>query len=120
MKRLIVICIAAISALCCTPESINSTNEKDVYFVRYVSSSSGAYVTYTKEDGTKTTLTRPSTENGVFERIVGPVYKGFSCTFSIDRGTGINDIPLRIEIKKNDEPFVVKVEGIYSVKYTIE
>ena len=79
-----------------------------------------AYVTYTKEDGTKTTLTRPSTENGVFERIVGPVYKGFSCTFSIDRGTGINDIPLRIEIKKNDEPFVVKVEGIYSVKYTIE
>ena len=38
-------------------------------------------------------------------------------SFTVDRGTGVRDIPVRIEVKKNEEPFVVKVEGIYSVSY---
>ena len=45
---------------------------------------------------------------------------GFNCSFSMDRGTGVNDLPVRIEVKKNEQPFVIKVEGIGRVSYTIE
>jgi hypothetical protein len=37
----------------------------------------------------------------------------------MDAGTGTK-LPLRIEVKRNDEPFVVKVEGKNNISYTIE
>lgn len=120
MKRIILFLTFIFTALGCTPESISTSNKSDdIFFVRYVSDKPGAIVYYTNELG-ENIRTTGAAGNGVFERIVGPVYKGFQCSFRMDNGTGINNQPLRIEVKRNDEPFVVKVEGTASVKYTIE
>lgn len=133
MNRFLLFVIATFVIFSCTPETIyvgsesNSDNEgdiakaEDVYFVRYAAEDAGAYVTYTREDGKNVSVADASTDNGTFVRTVGPVYKGFSCTFRVDRGpSDYYDIPMRIEVKRNDEPFVVKVEGHGMVKYTIE
>lgn len=119
MKRFLLFLIASIAAFSCTPEAVNSNNDEDVFFVRYVSEKPGAMVYYTNEEGKRISTTGAS-GNGVWERTIGPVYRGFQCSFSMDNGTGINNQPLRIEVKRNDEPFVVKIEGTASVKYTIE
>ena len=127
MKRTILLILALIGVLACSKVSSSSTsdtnptsatNSEDVFFVRYIGKSA-PMVTYTNEKGGKISLTNPSTEDGVFDRTIGPVYKGFSCTFSMDTGTGTK-LPVRIEVKRNDEPFVVKVEGNNRVSYIIE
>ena len=93
-------------------------NTQDTYFIRYIADRAIGIISYTTEDGDRQSLTTNSYTK--FERTIGPVYTGFSCSFTVDRGTGVRDIPVRIEVKKNEEPFVVKVEGIHSVSYKIE
>ncbi len=120
MKRILFLFISLITVLACSPEATQPTTDEtqDTFFVRYIGKSA-PMVTYTNEEGKRISLTNPSTEDGVFERIIGPVYTGFKCSFSMDTGTGTK-LPLRIEVKRNDEPFVVKVEGNNSISYTIE
>lgn len=121
MKRTFLLILSLITVFACSKVSSSSTsdtNYDDVFFVRYVGKSA-PMVTYTNEEGKNISLTNPSTEDGVFDRTIGPVYKGFSCSFSMDTGTGTK-LPIRIEVKRNDEPFVVKVEGNNRISYTIE
>ena len=66
-----------------------------------------------------TTLNTGQSPISKFERTVGPVSKGFSASFSIDTGTG-TVMPLRIECRKDDGPFVVKVESNNRASYVIE
>ena len=125
MKRIILLIIAVLTVFGCAKESMSpSTAEnknEDIYFVRYAASSAGTSVTYTKEDGNKITVTGASTDNGTFERTVGPVCKGFYCYFSITKNNSdFSEIPLRIEVKRKGEPFVVKVEGKGSISYTVD
>lgn len=114
--------VAFIAFWACTPDNTNqpSSIEEDIFFVKYISDKPIGTASYTNEEGKTITIRNVTGSNGVFERTIGPVYSGFKCSFSMDRGTGINDLPVRIEVKKNDQPFVVKVEGIGRVSYTIE
>lgn len=120
MKRILIFVISLIAIFACSPEASqpNLEQTEDIFFVRYIGKSA-PMVTYTNEEGKRISLTNPSTEDGVFERIIGPVYVGFKCSFSMDTGTGTK-LPIRIEVKRNDEPFVVKAEGNNSISYIIE
>ena len=101
-----------------TPSDNGDTIE-DIYFVKYVCDKAYGTARYTNEEGKS--VTSPSVYNGgSFERTIGPVAKGFKSSVTVDRGTGVRDLAVRIEVKRNDEPFVVKVEGICSVSYVIE
>ena len=101
-----------------TPSDNGDTLE-DIYFVKYVCDKAYGTARYTNEEGKS--VTSPSVYNGgSFERTIGPVAKGFKSSVTVDRGTGVRDLAVRIEVKRNDEPFVVKVEGICSVSYVIE
>ena len=122
MKKFLVLLVSAIAFFACTPESANqpSSSEEEIFFVKYISDRPIGTASYTNEEGKTITIRNVTGSNGVFERTVGPVYKGFTCSFSMDRGTGVNDLPVRIEVKKNNQPFVIKVEGIGRVSYTIE
>lgn len=95
------------------------------YFVKYVSNGlSRRYnVNYTDANGANVSLRDIAGEN--FERTVGPVSKGFKAFFSI-QGDYLNPA-VRIEVKKGNNPFVVKAESASysssvgaSVSYTIE
>lgn len=122
MKRLLLLLIASLAIFGCSKDPIIPSDDKteieDIYFVRYIGKSA-PQVTYTNEKGETVRLTNPSVEDYVFERTIGPVYKGFTCKFTMSTGTGTK-LPMRIEVKHNDEPFVVKVEGENSITYTIE
>lgn len=140
---LIFLCVFITHALVsCTPESplTNNTNEtnstdsptsEDVYYVKFASNglSSGNYynITYTTEDGTSTRLS--SIPGGDFERTIGPVTEGFKSEFTVECNASYpTTIAVRIEVKKNDNPFTVKKETVRagtgrvtsSVTYTIE
>ena len=121
MKKLLIAFFLSSLILSCEKTSPNTNDdiqeEQDTYFIRYISDRAIGIISYTTEDGGGQSLTTNSYTE--FERTIGPVYTGFSCSFTVDRGTGVRDIPVRIEVKKNEEPFVVKVEGIYSVSYKI-
>ena len=123
MKKLLIAFFLCSLMLSCEKTCPNTTNdgikeEQDTYFIRYISDRAIGIISYTTEDGGGQSLTTNSYTE--FERTIGPVYTGFSCSFTVDRGTGVRDIPVRIEVKNNEEPFVVKVEGICSVSYKIE
>lgn len=130
MRKIALLSLIALSSflfVSCTKgnESDNNSIEQkaeteDVYFVKYASNGlSGRYnATYTKEDGKSTSL--QSIAGSDFERTVGPVEKGFKASFTITLNTGGYGA-VRIEVKKNDEPFLVKKESTYGgVSYTIE
>lgn len=126
----------------CTPESplTNNTEEtngtdssvsEDVYYVKYASDGlSRSYyydVSYTTEEGNSIHL--PDIPGGDFERTIGPVSKGFKSKFTISCNSSYpTTIAVRVEVKKNDNPFTVKKETvsagggyvISSVSYTIE
>lgn len=91
---------------------------ESIYFVKYCSQgASGRYdATYKNENEEYIKLINIS--GNEFERTIGPVSKGFVCSFSIRMDYGQPTV--RIEIKKDSDPFVVKKEGINSVSYTIE
>ena len=122
MNRLLKLLIASLAIFGCSKDpfilSDNRTEIENIYFVRYIGKSAGD-VTYTNETGKTIRLISPLTENSVFERTIGPVYKGFTCKLTMSTGTGTR-LPMRIEVKHNDQPFVVKVEGENSITYTIE
>ena len=113
MKKLLIAFFLSSLILSCEKTSPNTNDdiqeEQDTYFIRYISDRAIGIISYTTEDGGGQSLTTNSYTE--FERTIGPVYTGFSCSFTVDRGTGVRDIPVRIEVKKNEEPFVVKVEG---------
>ena len=118
MKKFVLLIISIIAFYGCETE--NGNNE-DIYFVKYASEKPGAMISYTNENGEQVYITRTGgSGDSTFERVVGPVYKGFKCYLSMDNGTGINNQPVRIEVKRNNEPFVVKVEGVAYVTYTIK
>ena len=122
MKNLLIAFFLCSLMLSCEKTCPNTTNydikeKQDTYFIRYISDRAIGIISYTTEDRSRQSLTTNSYTK--FERTIGPVYAGFSCSFTIE-GTGIRDIPVRIEVKKNEEPFVVKVEGIRYVSYKIE
>lgn len=124
MKRVVLLVLAIITLMGCNKENINIPNVEEVtenvYFVRYISDRPIGTASYTNEEGKTITIRNVTGTNGFFERTIGPVYSGFKCSFSMDRGTGVYDLPVRIEVKRNEEPFVIKVEGIHRVTYTIE
>lgn len=86
---------------------------EEVYYVKYVSSgfrSSYNYdISYADENRKGVSLRNYKGED--FERIIGPVSKGFSAQHSIRGSYALNvqhTINLRIEVKQGDGPFVVK------------
>ena len=102
------------------------------YYVKYASDGlgggTGIYqynVSYTDEKGEQKSLSNMTADN--FERTIGPVSVGFKATFRISVAN-MNDTrarAARIEVKKDNSPFVVKAEntsqkGGVSVSYTIE
>ena len=101
------------------------------YYVKYASDGlggTGIYeynVSYTDEKGEDRSFSNMTADS--FERTIGPVSKGFKASFRI-WVANTNDTrtrAARIEVKKDNNPFVVKAEqakrgGGVSVSYTIE
>lgn len=119
MKKFLCFCSIIASALVlssCTENTIGA----DEYFVRYISNGlSRRYdVTYSDEVGNEICLR--SIVGETFERIIGPVEKGYTAKFSVKNATYGENATVRIEVKKNNAPFVVKKDGIDRVQYTIE
>lgn len=119
MKKFLCFCSVIASVLVlssCTKSEV----EADEYFVRYVSDGlSGAYnATYSDETGNAISLS--SIDGETFERTIGPVKEGYIANFSIYRHLNGKSASVRIEVKKNNAPFVVKKEGTNGVRYTIE
>ena len=118
----------------CTKESHmddgNSIDtEDDVYYIRYASNGlEGTYsVTYTSEDNQSVQL--PNIKGADFERVIGPVSKGFKATYSVMSTLQYTTVAVRIEVRKGNEPFLVKNEAVRtshgsacscSVTYVIE
>lgn len=102
------------------------------YYVKYASDGlggTGIYVynvSYTDEQGKNKTLLDMTADS--FERIIGPVSVGFEASFRIwvNNTNDTRTRAARIEVKKDNNPFAVKVEksgkgsGGVSVTYTIE
>lgn len=125
-------------ALCVTACSKNpiesGSSEKQTqseYYVKYVSdglNGNGIYaynVSYTDEKGAKKTFSNMTSDS--FERTIGPVSVGFEASFRIwvNNTNDTRTRAARIEVKKDNNPFVVKVEksgtgGGVSVSYTVE
>ena len=124
------LCIVACSK---TPTESDSSEKQaeSEYYVKYASDGlggSGIYeynVSYTDEKGEQRSFSNMTADS--FERTIGPVSKGFKASFSI-WVANTNDTrtrAARIEVKKDNNPFVVKAEqakkgGGVSVSYTIE
>ena len=109
----------------------DSPKGQSEYYVKYASDGlggTGIYVynvSYTDEKGEQKSLSNMTADN--FERTIGPVSGGFKATFRISVAN-MNDTrarAARIEVKKDNGPFVVKAEnasqkGGVGVTYTIE
>ena len=136
MKRLAILYTALLSVILiasCTPAPVNNEENndvaEDVYYVKYASNGlEGTYsVNYTAEDGKSVGLS--NIKGADFERTIGPVSKGFKARYSVQSTLNYTTVAVRIEVKKGNEPFVVKKEGVRtssgsacscSVEYTIE
>lgn len=134
MKRTLIILAFFLIAACSGKPSLNQEGEpleqgsnapeSEVdYFVKYVSN--GLTRRYDASYADVNGMVNLSNIAGeTFERTVGPVKQGFVAKFSI-KGDYM-DPAIRIEVKKGDEPFVVKVENVGSsvigayASYTIE
>lgn len=114
--------IAALATIGCGKSGLDANGCRDdvksEYYIRYCAERALGVVSYSNTTGTTTLNTGQSTISK-FECTVGPVSKGFSASFSIDTGTGMV-MPLRIECRKDDGPFVVKVESNNRASYVIE
>lgn len=114
--------IAALTTIGCGKSGLDANGCRDdvksEYYIRYCAERALGVVSYSNTTGTTTLNTGQSTISK-FERTVGPVSKGFSASFSIDTGTE-TVMPLRIECRKDDGPFVVKVESNNRASYVIE
>lgn len=89
------------------------------YFVKYRSDGlSGRYNAQYRDEKGKT-ISLNNIAGSEFERTIGPVKKGFECSFAITMD--YSQATVRIEVKKDNEPFLVKKESTFgSVTYTIE
>ncbi len=134
MKRVIIwlilvlpLCITACSKI----SGENGSANQSEYYVRYASDGLGGSginvynVSYTDEKGEQKSLSNMTADS--FERTIGPVSVGFKASFRISVAN-TNDTrarAARIEVKKDNNPFVVKAEnastkGGVTVTYTIE
>jgi GH43 family beta-xylosidase len=98
------------------PNDGGSNQQQDEYYVKYsISTRQYHYfvgVVYSDVDGENITLSK-STASRLWTRTVGPVKKGFSSYIQYDGGD------CKIEVSKNNGPFVIKGEGKNSASYTI-
>ena len=131
MKKIIRLLLIVLP-LCFTACSKGSAGDgQSEYYVKYASDGlggNGIYqynVTYTDEKGEPKTFSNMTADN--FERTIGPVSVGFKASLSIwvDNTNDSRARAARIEVKKDNNPFVVKAEntnakGGVSVSYTIE
>ena len=95
-------------------------SKESVYFVKYCAEGlRGDYdASYRNEKGEGISLTK--IQGSEFERTIGPVGKGFESSFSIRSYLNGVTFTVRVEVKKDDEPFLVKKEGVGYVSYTID
>ena len=125
------LCVIACSKSATESDSSEKQTDSE-YYVKYASdglNGNGIYeynVSYTDEQGDNKSFSNMTSDS--YERIIGPVPAGFEASFRI-WVANTNDTKTRaarIEVKKDDGPFVVKVEksgkgfGGVSVTYTIE
>ncbi len=100
-----------------------------VYYIRYVSNGlEGTYsADYTSENNETVRLS--NIKGADFERTIGPVSKGFKANFGIRSTLNYTTVAVRIEVRKGNEPFMVKKEAVStsngyacscSVSYTVE
>ena len=137
MNRLLFFVTLALSfcAISCSKESANKETydkpSESVYYVKYASEGLGGSghefnVSYTDQTGKEQSFSGLAADS--FERVIGPVSVGFIANFRI-WVKNTNDSwtrAARIEVKKDDSPFVVRIEkagtgsaGV-SLKYIIE
>ena len=138
MKRIIGLLLIVLPLCTIACSKTTTENEQEVnkpeseYYVKYASdglNGNGIYaynVSYTDEKGEERSFSNMTADS--FERTIGPVSKGFKASFRI-WVANTNDTmtrAARIEVKKDNNPFVVKAEqsnrgyGGVSVSYTIE
>ena len=117
----ITLAVAALGMSSCTKaETTAQQQAEDEYYIRYCAEVAYGTIAYVGVNGIVTVKSNSTITN--FERIVGPVQKGFKAGFSITTevySQGASKT-LRIECKKGSAPFVVKVEGTGSVGYVVE
>ena len=96
---------------------INNSCEKEEpheYYVKYITNSTTQEldgllnISFSSEKNTTTTLIIG--QNTVWERIVGPVSKGFNAKISVsnNNGTSISYLSTEIQISKDGSPFATK------------
>ena len=135
MKKLISLLLIVLP-LCFTacsksPADNETPSGQSEYYVKYASDGlggNGIYqynVSYTDEKGEQKTFSNMTADN--FERTIGPVSVGFKASLRIwvNNTNDSRARAARIEVKKDNNPFVVKAEnatqkGGVSVSYTIE
>ena len=134
MKKLISLLLTVLP-LCftaCSADNETPANpQESEYYVKYASDGlggNGIYqynVSYTDEKGEQKTFSNMTADN--FERTIGPVSVGFKASLRIwiNNTNDSRARAARIEVKKDNNPFVVKAEnatqkGGVSVSYTIE
>ena len=121
--------ITALAVSCSKDNNSNNsiTDDGAVYFVKYIAKFTATggggvlntQVTYTTSNGTKTeTITRGSE----FSAIAGPFEKGRTVSISSNLPAGSYSEYSRIEVQKNEDPFVVKAVSSNSMNcsYTID
>lgn len=128
MKPYFILCVflASLFVLSCqkntltTDDTIIPTVENE-YYVRYISNGLSGYYTATYMNEKNIRISVKNQKAETFERIIGPVHSGFKASFSIQKDFPM-DLPasVRIEVRKNSEPFLIKREGTTGVSYTIE
>lgn len=138
MKRLISLLLIVLP-LCftaCSKSPVDNETpvnpQESEYYVKYASDGlgggTGIYqynVSYTDEKGEQKSFSNMTADN--FERTIGPVSVGFKASLRIwvNNSNDSRARAARIEVKKDNNPFVVKAEnasqkGGVSVSYTIE
>ncbi|MBO5674015.1 MAG: hypothetical protein J6S09_06985 [Paludibacteraceae bacterium] len=128
MKKIVTVILLSVLAFSLTgcegfnqPSNGNSTQQRDEYYVKYTISSSFYYfgsITYADVNGTKHDRTGDYNRTSLkWEVIVGPVKKGFNSHVSYSRGSA-NIV--KIEVSKNNGPFVLKASGDDSANYIID
>lgn len=128
MKKIVTVILLSVLAFSLTgcegfnqPSNGNSTQQRDEYYVKYTISSSFYYfgsITYADVNGTKNDRTGDYNRTSLkWEVIVGPVKKGFNSHVSYSRGSA-NIV--KIEVSKNNGPFVLKASGDDNANYIID
>lgn len=128
MKKIVTVILLSVLAFSLTgcegfnqPSNGNSTQQRDEYYVKYTISSSFYYfgsITYADVNGTKNDRTGDYNRTSLkWEVIVGPVKKGFNSHVSYSRGSA-NIV--KIEVSKNNGPFVLKASGDDRANYIID